>query len=96
MSLAAQQAEQARLRLGAGHGGSARGDATVTGETAAACVVGHGSCVDRVRWLAWWASCADCVSSCGSTVPAVARVGEAGAGWEQRGAAESMPVAVGY
>lgn len=74
-SLAAQQAEQARVRLGAGHGGSSAGD--VTGETAADGVVGHGICVDRVRWLAWWASCVDCVSSCGSTVPAVARVGEA-------------------
>lgn len=94
-SLAAQQAEQARLRLGAGFGGSEGGD--VTGETAAAGVVGHGICVDRVRWLAWWASCVDCVSSCGSTVPAVARVGEAGAGWEQRGVAESMSLAaVGY
>lgn len=93
-SLAAQQAEQARVRLGAGFGGSEGGD--MTGETAASGVVGHGICVDRVRWLAWWASCVDCVSSCGSTVPAVARVGEAGAGWEQRGVAESMSLAVGY
>lgn len=94
-SLAAQQAEQARVRLGAGFGGSEGGEGT--GETAASGVVGHGICVDRVRWLAWWASCVDCVSSCGSTVPAVARVGEAGAGWEQRGAAESMSLAaVGY
>ena len=93
-SLAAQQAEQARVRLGAGYGGSAGGD--VTGETTAVGVVGHGNCVDRVRWLAWRASCVDCVSSCGSTVPAVARVGEAGAGWEQRGAGESMSLAVGY
>lgn len=93
-SLAAQQAEQARLRLGAGSGDSAGGEAT--GETTAAGVVGHGSCVDRVRWLARRASCVDCVSSCGSTVPAVARVGEAGAGWEQRGVGESMSLAVGY
>lgn len=67
----------------------------MTGETAVG-VVGHGSCVDRVRWLAWWASCVDCVSSCGSTVPAVARVGEPDGGWEQRGAGESMSLAVGY
>lgn len=81
------------MRLGAGNGGSAGGG--VTGETAAVGVVGHGTCVDRVRWLARWASCVDCVSSCGSTVPAVARVGEAAAGWEQRGVGESMSVAVG-
>jgi len=89
--LATQQAEQARLRLGAGSGGSA--GEVVTGETAADSVVGHGSRVDRVRWLARRASCVDCVSSCGSTVPAVARVGEAEAGWEQRGAGESMSLA---
>lgn len=99
-SLAAQQAEQALVRLGAGSGGSA--GVVVTGETTSAWVawvawvVGHGRCVDRVRWLAWRASCVDCVSSCGSTVPAVARVGEARAGWEQRGVCESMSLAVGY
>lgn len=92
--LAAPQAEQALVRLGAGSGGSA--GVVVTGEATSGWVVGHGSCVDRVRWLAWRASCVDCVSSCGSTVPAVARVGEAGAGWEQRGACESMSLAVGY
>lgn len=93
-SLATQQAELARLRLGAGFGGSA--GVVVTGETPSAWVVGHGICVDRVRWLAWRASCVDCVSSCGSTVPAVARVGEAKAGWEQKGVCESMSLAVGY
>lgn len=93
-SLAAQRAEQVRVRLGAGSGGSA--GVVVTGETTWAGVVGHGSCVDRVRWLAWRASCVDCVSSCGSIVPAVARVGEAVAGWEQRGVCESMSLAVGY
>jgi hypothetical protein len=67
-----------------------------TGETADAGVVGHGSCVDRVRWLAWRASCVDCVSSCGSTVPAAARVGEVGAGREERGVGESMSLFVGY
>lgn len=92
--LAVQLAEQARVRLGAGYGGSAGGG--TTGETAAVGVVARGTCVDRVRWLAWWASCVDCVSSCGSTVPAAARVGEVGAGWEERGVGESMSLAVGY
>ncbi|KAK2599561.1 hypothetical protein N8I77_011303 [Diaporthe amygdali] len=92
--LAVQLAEQARVRLGAGYGGSAGGG--TTGETAAVGVVACGICVDRVRWLAWWASCVDCVSSCGSTVPAAARVGEVGAGWEERGVGESMSLAVGY
>lgn len=93
-SLATQQAEQARLRLGAGYGGSAGGGAT--GETAAVGVVARSICVERVRWLAWWASCVDGVSSCGSTVPAVARVDEARAGWRERGVGESMSLAVGY